>query len=472
MNEHLPPNTTTPTQTLLVAGMHRSGTSAITRILNLLGAALPDNLMAPHSEFNPKGFWESQDVVSINHQLLLSTGSHWDDTRALAIDALPPATLVQFHAAVGQLLHSRLTQPSHLAIKDPRIARVLPLWIDALRQHHSDVMVIIAVRHPMEVAASLARREGFSSEKSVYLWLRHMLDSIRYSVDVPVGIVVYSELMQNWRSCIERLRQELSITWPTPVGMAESAIEWFLDKDLHHHQITSDLRNDGTNAPHAIIDWALQLYDALLRRVPDLARLAQEIHQQLAILEVLYAPLVVDYQRQRQIDLETHEALQLAQAKAYRHIEDLEQQLYAERQVYKNLEVEFNTKCAHVLLLQDEKSDMQQIIEQLQAQESPVKARATAALDKPVSLMEPLQKLERLVKDKQTQWMAQHQQMHLQKNQYQEEMARTKAHFVRDAQTQLMAQHQHRHVQKTQHQEEMVEARKQLELLKELLVKR
>ena len=61
-------------QAILVLGMHRSGTSAVTRIINLLGADLPGNLMSPKDE-NPEGYWESQELMRL-HDQILSLGEH------------------------------------------------------------------------------------------------------------------------------------------------------------------------------------------------------------------------------------------------------------------------------------------------------------------------------------------------------------------------------------------------------------
>jgi hypothetical protein len=48
---------------LVVLGMHRSGTSALTGMLHHLGVALGEHLM-PASADNPRGYWEHSDVVS------------------------------------------------------------------------------------------------------------------------------------------------------------------------------------------------------------------------------------------------------------------------------------------------------------------------------------------------------------------------------------------------------------------------
>ena len=54
---------------LIILGMHRSGTSCITRIFNLLGVTLGEELLDPASD-NPKGFWENWYLVQINKQIL------------------------------------------------------------------------------------------------------------------------------------------------------------------------------------------------------------------------------------------------------------------------------------------------------------------------------------------------------------------------------------------------------------------
>ena len=54
---------------IVVLGMHRSGTSALTRTLSLLGAALPGNLL-PSKPSNETGFWESTDILEFNDRVL------------------------------------------------------------------------------------------------------------------------------------------------------------------------------------------------------------------------------------------------------------------------------------------------------------------------------------------------------------------------------------------------------------------
>src|SRR5919197_5152241 len=61
---------------VFVLGMHRSGTSAATRLINLLGLRAPaEEDLLPADEGNPTGYWESSSLVDFNDKLLGALGS-------------------------------------------------------------------------------------------------------------------------------------------------------------------------------------------------------------------------------------------------------------------------------------------------------------------------------------------------------------------------------------------------------------
>ena len=74
----------------LIFGMHRSGTSAVARVVNLLGAALPKKLLEA-GPGNEAGHWEPIELMSLHDQMLAEAGSRWDDFRPFNITALPEA---------------------------------------------------------------------------------------------------------------------------------------------------------------------------------------------------------------------------------------------------------------------------------------------------------------------------------------------------------------------------------------------
>lgn len=62
-------------------------------------------------------------------------------------------------------------------LKDPRVCRLLPLWLNLLDKRNCRATFICITRHLMEVMRSLKTRNKFSSWKGYLLWLKHILDA-------------------------------------------------------------------------------------------------------------------------------------------------------------------------------------------------------------------------------------------------------------------------------------------------------
>src|SRR5687767_11407458 len=64
---------------ICVAGMHRSGTSLVTHLLQMCGMYLGDERdLVPAATANPDGYWEHRRFVEINQELLTILGGDWD----------------------------------------------------------------------------------------------------------------------------------------------------------------------------------------------------------------------------------------------------------------------------------------------------------------------------------------------------------------------------------------------------------
>ena len=61
---------------VFVLGMHRSGTSMLTHMIEASGYHSGDNLQPPGSD-NPNGYWEDLVVLNINESLLRALGKNW-----------------------------------------------------------------------------------------------------------------------------------------------------------------------------------------------------------------------------------------------------------------------------------------------------------------------------------------------------------------------------------------------------------
>jgi hypothetical protein len=142
---------------LIVAGVHRSGTSALTRVLNLLGATLPDQILPP-GRGNERGFWEPRAIVELNDEILWGFGSDWFDIRPLPEGWFQRAVANGYIDRIMTVLESSYHGSPFIVIKDPRIARLAPLYFAALDRMRYMPRMILPVRHPSETAASLHGR--------------------------------------------------------------------------------------------------------------------------------------------------------------------------------------------------------------------------------------------------------------------------------------------------------------------------
>ena len=70
---------------LLVLGMHRSGTSALARVLQLCGADIGTRLLGK-SAGNEAGHWEDAFAVEVHERLLAAEGTRWDEALGLPDD--------------------------------------------------------------------------------------------------------------------------------------------------------------------------------------------------------------------------------------------------------------------------------------------------------------------------------------------------------------------------------------------------
>src|SRR5262245_22334973 len=169
---------------LVVLGMHRSGTSALTGALGLLGAALPRDPFAA-DDYNIRGHFETRGVLDVDERLLSALGSSWYDLGPLNLSNLDPMVVDQFKANLIQAIEASYNGTSLFVLKEPRISRLFPLTQVALQDFGAVVRAIICVRDPREVAQSLVTRNridpGMDLSHGFGLWLRYMLEAELHS---------------------------------------------------------------------------------------------------------------------------------------------------------------------------------------------------------------------------------------------------------------------------------------------------
>jgi hypothetical protein len=247
-------------QIIFVLGMGRSGTSAITRVLSLCGAHLPEPLLGA-SESNLTGHWEPIEAININNALLSHHGASWYDPtlRLQGEVALPTKERETYIERIRGFIE-RCHLGSLLVIKEPRITALADFWFEASRRASITAKVIVPVRHPDQVAASLAARDGISAELSNVLWLKYNFLAERSSRQLPRVFVEYLNFLHDWRNEIDRISQHLAVDLS---HADEVAIDGFLDPKLHRQ------RSCGKPSDMLGRTWTSDTYTALSAAARD-----------------------------------------------------------------------------------------------------------------------------------------------------------------------------------------------------------
>jgi hypothetical protein len=229
-----------PSTPIIVLGMHRSGTSMLAGMLDILGVYLgnEDNLMPADQDVNAKGFWEREDVVAIHEEVLATLGTNWQSVASLPSDWPNDPRLSTCKQRLLELVRSDFLSKPLWGMKDPRMCRLLPLWLDLFNALDVTPRFIHIVRHPTEVASSLAKRNGFSTDYALILWLRHVTDAISHSAGFRQCHVSYADLNKDWYAAAQKIAQELDVQWPASIDSdsVHQQMDAFISRDLWHHR--------------------------------------------------------------------------------------------------------------------------------------------------------------------------------------------------------------------------------------------
>lgn len=218
-----------------VLGMHRSGTSAITRGLQVLGVDLGEGLLPPQKGVNDKGFWEDGDVTEFNNEVLAALGREWDSLQPIQSDELNQPHIEAFKLRAVQLLRKKTADTTCFGLKDPRMPRLIPFWQDVFAHVGLSASYVIACRNPMSVAHSLAKRNGFPLEKGYLLWLEHMLCCLRQTQGHLRVFVDYDRMLSDPTRQLARVAEALNLPFVQDSPALAEYRQEFLENDLRHN---------------------------------------------------------------------------------------------------------------------------------------------------------------------------------------------------------------------------------------------
>lgn len=257
---------------VLILGMHRSGTSLAAHAFAAAGLPLGQHLLLDPRPDNPDGYWEDADVIAAQEDLLKARFGGiekvWGVEGLDDVDGpdCPAGARASALARLKGILANRLARSQLFVVKDPRTARLLPVWREVSRQTGVRLVSVLAIRHPGEVARSILKRDGLPVALGEIMWLRSVADVLTHTGAAPnhplVATIVYDSWFSqqgNNRQAIERLASAVGVeavrNWVTPV------------KEVHRHHQAAPVMFPVTNEIyHAIAGFGAGAMDEDTRR--------------------------------------------------------------------------------------------------------------------------------------------------------------------------------------------------------------
>lgn len=229
---------------MIVLGMHRSGTSMVARLLNMMGAyfSLESNTMRP-TVANPKGYWEREDIRCLNDRVMSSLGMSWDNISDFETSLLTEEVQQAIEEDIQKIIFG-LDAHRPWMIKDPRLCLLLPLW-----KPFFEVPVCIYVyRSPIQTAQSLFKRENFPLMLGLALWEKYTLYGLFNSLQFPRILVSHDELIHHPVEATKKLYQDLLDCEVRGIHLpSDKEIRAFIEPKFFHQRGDIHLQNAYIN---------------------------------------------------------------------------------------------------------------------------------------------------------------------------------------------------------------------------------
>ena len=258
-------------ESIIVLGMHRSGTSVVAGLVSILGAYAGADLMKPTKD-NPKGYYENTSVYVLNKRILSENSVNWDDD-SFSCDDIKQNKFEEYVLAAKEVIKDQLKYAKKIVIKDPRICILFPIWKEAFKELNTQVKVLLVYRSPLEVAQSLKKRDNMPLEKGMMLWTHHLFKSEFYSRPYARLYIEYDADFHDFDLFLEKLAGFIGVELSQFIKKRANEL---YSPSLKHHQLNFD--NVGGDIPSYLSDLVQLIRNKEFENQTKLDELKQEFY--------------------------------------------------------------------------------------------------------------------------------------------------------------------------------------------------
>ena len=116
-------------------------------------------------------------------------------------------------------------------IKDPRMCRLMPLWLPLIQEYFPRARFILPIRQPVEVASSICKRDKLPMGQCLKLWVVHVIESEKMTRGLKREFTTYDQLIGSPFETVSRLAKNLDLN----VDAVPAAVSGQIDPGLRRH---------------------------------------------------------------------------------------------------------------------------------------------------------------------------------------------------------------------------------------------
>jgi hypothetical protein len=258
-------NHLTKHRAVVVLGVGRSGTSAVTRGLSALGVELGSHLRRAARLKNPTGFFEDIDLLRINKRLKRILNVRGDTVRLLEPDWWRQPAVQDLQREAVATIRRRFGACPLWGFKYARTLRFMPFWCHVFAEADIEACYLMVIRNPLSVAKSRSRLDPWrgSQEKSDLEWIVNVVPYFRQVRHHALVVVDFDHFIADPASQLTRIARRLDLPMtPDHHAATDEYVDRFLDSALRHSQHTAaDLDRDPcvNNLTRAAYFWLYRL---------------------------------------------------------------------------------------------------------------------------------------------------------------------------------------------------------------------
>jgi hypothetical protein len=250
---------------VILLGMHRSGTSLITRGLSACGLELGTNLIGA-TPFNTKGHWEDRTIYEINERVMELCRAPWDNLKDIPEDFLLREEAQPVFNQACSYIRANFSGYQQWAFKDPRTSRTLPFWQRVFQKCGVKVSYVFVIRNPRSVAESLERFNGAPMANKLphhafALWVSYLAPHFQRLLTEQVAIIDYDDFLETPEQSLRQVAQLLSLDLDDQ-PLRDYATH-FVDEQLRH-TLFDEAIDETTPYP---VELAMKAYSLIKRHI-------------------------------------------------------------------------------------------------------------------------------------------------------------------------------------------------------------